>query len=83
NQYWAIGISIAGLYFGISIMFGYIPGLESDVGTFQRLAKLAAMGVAEYGYFQTGLGAIVASLAFALLCLFSGKGSPDGGMGLD
>ncbi|WGH79477.1 hypothetical protein [Jannaschia ovalis] len=83
NLCWAIGIWIASIWFGVSVMFGHIPGLDSDVGTFHRIARLTAMAAAEHGFLLTGLGATLSGLVIGLLCLAFGDGSPDGGMGLD
>jgi hypothetical protein len=58
NIIWAIGVSLASVWFGVSIMFGHVPGLDSGVGTFERIAALAAMAVDKYGYVLTGLGGI-------------------------
>jgi hypothetical protein len=80
---WAIGVSLAGLWFGLSIIFGHIPGTNSDIGTFRRIAGLAGMAVAAYGPVLAGIGAIAAGLVLGLLCLVSGKGSPDSGLGID
>lgn len=83
NIIWAAGVSLAGAYFGVSVMLGNIPGAESGVGTFERIAGLIAMGVERYGQFLTGLGVIVSGLVVGGLCLIGGKGSPDAGTGID
>jgi hypothetical protein len=83
NKVWAVGISLLGTWYGISVMFGHIPGLQSGIGTFERIAALTAMGAAEYGYFITGLGALVFGWISGALCLVGGEGSPDAGLGVD
>ena len=83
NIIWAIGVSLASAWFGVSIMFGHVPGLDSGVGTFERIAALAAMAVDKFGYVLTGLGAMAAGLVLGALCLVGGDGSPDSGIGAD
>lgn len=83
NIIWAVGVSLASVWFGVSIMFGHVPGLDSGVGTFERIAALAAMAVEKHGYALTGLGAMAAGLVLGALCLVGGGGSPDSGLGVD
>ncbi len=83
NRMWATGIALVSTWFGISVMLGFIPGLDSEIGTFARIAALTKMAVDEYGRFLAGFGAIVSGMILAALCLVSGKGSPDSGLGID
>lgn len=79
KKLWAIGVFGASLWFGVSVMLGENPGAASGIGTFERLAALAAMATAEYGTFLTGLGVIVLGGVTSALCLIGGEGSPDAG----
>jgi len=83
QKYWDVGVTLAGACFGISVMFGHIPGLGSDVGTFRRIAGLTQMAANENGYLLTGLGAIVSGVVLGVLCLVGGEGSPDSSLGID
>jgi len=83
NVAWAIGISLAGGWFGVSIMLGHVPGAASEIGTVERIAALAGMAVERFGPFRTGLGAMLTGFLVGLLCLVGGKGSPDSGLGID
>jgi hypothetical protein len=77
NKLWAIGVLGLSVYGGVSVMFGHIPGANSGIGTFERIAALAAGQVQEHGAIFTGLGLMVIGLVLAALCLIGGEGSPD------
>ena len=83
NKLWAIGILGASTVYGVSVMFGHVPGLTSDIGTFERIARLTLMAVERWGHVLTGIGFIAAGVILAILCLISGEGSPDAGLGID
>lgn len=83
NQIWAIGIALVGTWFGISVMFGHIPGLGSDIGTFRRVAALTQIGVNDHGYPLTGFATMIFGYIMGVLCLFAGESTPDTGQGTD
>ena len=70
NRIWAIGVMAFALYFGVSVMFGHYTGLHSGIGTFERLAALAAQVSADIGPVLTGIGILAAGFVLSVLSLF-------------
>lgn len=79
NKFWAIGVLGLSLYGGVAVMFGHIPGANSGIGTFERIAALTATQVEKHGAIFTGLALMVIGLCVAAACLIGGEGSPDAG----